>query len=249
MEEGYARPEQFLFRTAFGVVMGLVMYAAFRSRQTEGRLTMFGIPKTDVERLMSHYGISEEEAVGLLTTYPAELLLPERGSGLAPVEIVGFSQSELASGLMVMEDSMDVGEKARITICTEGLPTDEDLATMYLEMMAMGCHLSYPTAQVVEGVPTTEFVLQKGSPVWALIIPLLVPLFTIGLITFGITKIETIAKALVPIILITVGGLIILAAVLARPATKYLERGGKVPLLASTKPKQLEKKALAASCK
>jgi len=60
-------------------------------------------------------------------------------------------------------------------------------------------------------------------------------LFTVGLVAFGITKIETITKALVPIILISIGGLIVLAAVLSKPATKYIERGGKVPYLPSNK--------------
>ena len=243
MEEGYLRPEKLLAGMAIWVPAALVLHAVSRSKQTEGRQTMFGIPKNDVERLMSHYGISEDEACELLATYPADQLLPQRGSGLAPVEIVGFSQEELASGLMMMEGSMDTGEKARITFCTEALPIDEDFATMYLDMVAMGCHVSYPTAEVASGIPTTEFVLEKGSPAWQLIIPLIVPLFIIGLVSFGITRIETITKALVPIILISVGGLIILAAVLSKPATKYLERGGKVPGLPSTK--QTAKKALA----
>jgi len=195
---------------------------------------MFGIPKTDVERLMSHYGISEEEACQLLESYPVDLLIPQRGSGLGPVEIVGYSQDELASALMMMEGSIAEGQKARITLCTEALPADEDLAAIYLDMVGIGCHVSYPSARLVEGIPTTEFVLQKGSPAWPLIIPLIIPLLTIGLIAFGITKIESITKALVPIILISVGGLIILAAVLSKPATKYIERGGKLPYLPET---------------
>lgn len=200
---------------------------------------MFGIPKTDIERLMSHYGISEEEAVVLLSTYPVDLLLPERGAGLSPVEIVGSSRAELASGLMIMEGSLNHGEKAALSFCTEDLPTDDELAAMYLDMVAMGCHVTRGTARVIEGIPTTQFILEKGSPAWPLIIPLLVPLFTIGLIAFGITKIESITRALVPIILIGVGGLIILAAIASRPATKYIERGGKVPYLPSTKKKKL----------
>ena len=200
---------------------------------------MFGIPKTDVERLMSHYGISQEEAEGLLTTYPVDLLLPERCSGLAPVEIVGSSQSELASGLELMEAGINYGESARVTLCTEGLPNAADLAQVYLDVLASGHHISYPTSEVINSIPTTEFVIKKGSPQWQLIVPLLVPVFTIGLVAFGITKIESITKALVPIILISIGGLIVLAAVLSKPATKYIERGGKVPYLPSTSKKAL----------
>lgn len=212
-----------------------------------------GVRLDDAQRVARHYGVTIEEACVLLGAYSAENLLPERGYGLTGggitrfgnVEIVGHTADELASGLVIMEGSMDVGEKAQITLCTKAIPTDEDLAMMYLGMVSKGCHLSYPTAHVTGGIPATEFVLQKGSPAWALIIPILVPLFTVGLVAFGITKIETITKALVPIILISVGGLIILAAVLAKPATKYLEKGGKLPLLPSTE--QLVKKAVAVS--
>jgi len=250
MEEGYIPPEHFLISVATSVLIGLIMNASMKAGQTEGRQTMFGIPKTDVERLMSHYGISEEEAAGLLATYPVDLLIPERGSGLAPGEIVGHSQAELASGLMMMEDSLNVGEKARITLCSESLPTDDDLADMYLDMVNLGCHVSYPTGRFIDGIPTTEFVLEKGSPAWPLLIPLIVPALIIGLISFGILRIESIARALVPILLITISGVIIIAAVLSKPAGKYIERGGKIPLLASTKPhSELESKVKSAWAK
>ncbi len=41
-----------------------------------------GTPKTDVERLMEHYHISEKQARALLDRYPVDVLLPERGTGL-----------------------------------------------------------------------------------------------------------------------------------------------------------------------
>jgi len=239
-EEGYVQPAEFFFSSVVtSFLIGLLMSAAARSGQTEGRQTMFGIPKTDVERLVSHYGISVEEAEELLATYPVDLLLPPRGSGLAPVEMVGSSQDELVSGLMMMEDGMRLGEKARITLCTEAMPTDDDLATAYLNMVAGGCHVSYPTVRVADGIPTTEFILQKGSPVWAAVIPLIVPILTIGLVAWGITKVESLTKALMPLILVTIGGVIALAAIISKPATKYIERGGKVPYLPSTNLKKV----------
>jgi hypothetical protein len=39
-----------------------------------------GVPKTDVERLMAHYNISEKEARALLARYPIDVLLPPRGT-------------------------------------------------------------------------------------------------------------------------------------------------------------------------
>lgn len=38
-----------------------------------------GVPKTDIERIMSHYGVSEAEACANPEKYP----LPARGTGLA----------------------------------------------------------------------------------------------------------------------------------------------------------------------
>ena len=145
---------------------------------------------------------------------------------MEPREIVGRSRDEFAAALDLMESTMDLGQKARITICTKGMPTEEELDYMFLGMVETGCHISRPSAQIIQGIPTTEFVLQKGSPQWQIIIPILVPLFTIGLIAWGIVKIETIAKALIPLMLIGFGGLIILAVVLRKPAEKYIERGG-----------------------
>lgn len=148
---------------------------------------------------------------------------------MEPREIVGYSREDFATALEVMESTIDMGQKARITICTEGMPTEEELDYIFLGMVETGCHVSRPTAGLVEGIPTTEFVLQKGSPQWQVIIPILIPLFTIGLIAWGITRMEAITKALVPLMLIGFGGLIILAIVLRKPAEKYLERGGRLP--------------------
>lgn len=167
---------------------------------------------------------------------------------LVPVELVGFSEDEMPNALDLVESAMLDGERVRITLCTEGLPSREDLDGIFLGMRIQGCHVSRPTARIIGGVATTEFVMQKGSPAFAAIIPVLVPLFIIGLITFGIFRIEAITKALVPLILITIGGLIILAVAISKPAAKYIERGGKVPLLTHNKPLALtdSKKALAA---
>jgi len=207
MDEGYLRPEHFVFSSAIGVLTSLLINVAMtspRPTETEGRYTM-----------VNSLDIGEWSAV--------------------PQEIFGYSQSELATALTLMEDSMGMGQKARITLCTEGMPTEEELDQMFQGMKGTECHLSRPTAGLVEGIPTTEFVLRKGSPQWQIIIPLLVPLFIIGLITFGIFRLEAITKALVPLLLITFGGLIILAVALRKPAEKYLERGGALPRL----PKEL----------
>lgn len=42
-----------------------------------------GVPKTDVERVMSHYGVSRKKALGMLKKKSASKLLPKRGTGLS----------------------------------------------------------------------------------------------------------------------------------------------------------------------
>lgn len=41
-----------------------------------------GIPRSDVERVAEHYGITIEEAEYWLTIHPVDVLLPERGTGI-----------------------------------------------------------------------------------------------------------------------------------------------------------------------
>ena len=166
-------------------------------------------------------------------------------------EIVGYSREDLATALEVMESSIAFGEKARITICTEGMPTEEELDYMFLGMVETGCHVSQPTARLIDGIPTTEFDLQKGSPQWQVIIPVLVPLFIIGLIAFGITKLEAISKALLPLVIVGTVGLVALAIIVRRPTEKYLERAGTLPrfpatISKSTLPEPLQKQVRAA---
>lgn len=148
---------------------------------------------------------------------------------MVPQEIYGYTQGELAEALIMMEDSMKMGQEARITLCTESLPSQEALDAAYTDMLAIGCHLKPPTARMVGGIPTTEFVLRKGSPQWTAILPLIVPILIIGLITFGIFRLESITKALMPILLVAIGGLVIIGMVYRKPATAYIERGGKIP--------------------
>jgi rubrerythrin len=219
-----------------------------------------GIPLTDVERIARHYNVSIEEAFQLLTVYSVEELLPERGYGLAlysPEEIIGYTLGELGPSLNTMEASLPTGGKAKVQLCTTELPLQADLEEFYQNMLSVGLHTTRPTAYIDGGVAVTEFVLTKGSPQWEVIIPLIIPAMIIGLITFGIFKIETITKALVPILLITFGGLIVFAAVMRKPmeaaATKYLERSpstlpkgpsGQAEALAATQPAESELRSL-----
>lgn len=191
------------------------------AREERGR----GSPLDDAQRVARHYNISLEEACQLLTVYTPEQLLPERGYGLAvPTTIVGSSITELYAALNNMEASLPTGGKAQLELCSQGLPTDEELAFTYLNLVAAGFHTSYPTARIVQGIATTRLVLTKGSPQWAALIPLVPTVVIVGLIAFGITQIETISKALLPL-LITVGVTgVLIAAMLREPARRAAER-------------------------
>jgi len=143
---------------------------------------------------------------------------------VAHQEIIGYSAAELPTALDQVESAMEIGEKACLAICTEALPTEDELDDLYLGMLASGLHAYRPTARIIDGIPTTELVLQKGSPSFAVIVPLLVPLFIIGLIAFGIVQIEAIGKALLPLFITGAVGLVGLALIVRKPAEKYLER-------------------------
>ncbi|MBU0847580.1 hypothetical protein KKH23_10380, partial [Patescibacteria group bacterium] len=109
-------------------------------------------------------------------------------------------------------------------------------------MVSIGFHTTRPVSKIVEGLPVVEMTLRKGSPQWAMLIPLIPTLIIGGLIAFGITRIESISKAILPLTLVAIGGVVILAGVLTRrpvmeAARSYVEKGGRLPRLARTIPK------------
>jgi len=142
------------------------------------------------------------------------------------MQIVGYTVDDLRIALDAMEEAIPLGAKVKVDLFTERMPTEVDLAESFLKMAAAGAHVSYPTAVLVDGVPTTSFNMEKGSPAFALAIPLIVPLLTIGLIFFAVTKIETISKALFPILVLGLTGVVILAGIARseRLGTKYIEQ-------------------------
>jgi len=186
-----------------------------------------GIPLDDAQRIARHYGISIEEACDLLRTYSIEELVPERGYGLTTAaQAVGYSLQDLPGALNTMENSLAKGGQAKLELCTENMPADEDLDKLFLSATAAGFHLTYPTAKRIKGVATTELVLTKGSPQWGLLIPLLPTVLIVGLVAFGLVRIEEISKALLPLLITGAVGLVALTLIVRKPAEKYLERAG-----------------------
>ena len=173
------------------------------------------------------FGATTSVLIGLLmmaaTSRPAET---QGRYTMQNNEIIGYSAAELPTALNQVESTMEVGGKASLTICTEDLPTEDELDDLYLGMLANGFHAYRPKTRVIDGIHTTTLVLQKGSPSFAVIVPLLVPLFIVGLIAFGIVQIEAIGKALLPLMITGAVGLVAVALIVRRPAEKYLERAG-----------------------
>ena len=169
--------------------------------------------------------------------------------GKVPVELIGRTKGELASCLTMMENSIDYGQRAKLQLLTDTLPTMGDLEALYAGMLNEGFHTTKPPARLIGGIPATEMVIQKGSPAWIAIIPLLTTAIIGGLIVFGITRLESITKAIMPILLVTIGGVIVIAGVVSRgpvgvAAGEYI---GKQTLKALPRTIPIEpKKALAA---
>lgn len=162
--------------------------------------------------------LNQEDAQG--SSYPLAVLdrvdsSQHNGTGI-PVEMVGHTTTQLASSLVMMESSLKEGQKAKVQLMTTELASQQDLNILYTRMLDRGFHTSQPVARVVEGIPSVEFTLRKGSPIWAALIPLIPTAIIGGLIAFGITRIEALSKALLPLMLVAVGGIVVIVAMLTR---------------------------------
>lgn len=140
-------------------------------------------------------------------------------------ELIGYSVDDLSHALTTMENSIEFGRKAKLQILTNSRPTKFELADFYSNMVAEGFHVSYPVARGAAGLVAVEISIAKGSPAWAALIPLIPTAIIAGLIVFGITRIEAITKALIPLLLITGGVVIVLAGVITRGPV--MEAAGK----------------------
>lgn len=165
--------------------------------------TIFGSP---IQYVPEEDYIRELEGVKTLSLQKAgkRVELEEEGTMYS-----GSNVAELYDALAQMEDSLNIGGKARLLMVSEQLPTQQELDDAFIESRANGLHLSRFTAKIVNGRAVTQVILRKGSPAWqvALIIPAAI---LIGMIIFGILG-ERISKALVPILLIVGGSAVAIA--------------------------------------
>jgi len=147
----------------------------------------------------------------------------ERRSNMAR-ELIGYDLEDMTLALNAMEDSLNTGERARLKLCTNSLPSESEIESIYNNLIANGFHVNYPSAYLDGEIAVTDLVLTKGSPQWAAIIPLIVPILIIGLIAFSIVKIESIASALVKLIAVAGAVAIILAIIIRAPSRRELAR-------------------------
>jgi rubrerythrin len=194
----YVQAGSFVFSTIFGLLSSVTLAAAMNPKETpsvEGRLDMdtFIVPADE---------------------------LPSSG-----VLLQGSTKADMTYALNLMDSVTDPGDKIELSIVSTEIPTETDLANFVINAAHAGIEVSFPTLEMVDGMPTTTCVITKGEPgepnvtsvfpLAALIGILPVALIT-GVIGFGIFKIEDVTKALMPILLITFGGLIILVGLLSR---------------------------------
>jgi hypothetical protein len=213
---------------------------------------------SEVQVIAAHFGVTIDEAKILLRAYRSDELLSGQilttGSyaGASPPvaskSVVGSTAGELSSALGIMEDAIPAGGKLQVQLCTDNMPTDGDLAELYLSMVARGMNPSYPTAVVTDGVPTTTFTLQKTAPAayagghvntgqFGEMIAILPTIFIVGLIAFGITQIGNISSALLPVIITVVVGAVAVAVIVAvtvNKAPKQLVEAGAQRLMPRT---------------
>jgi len=142
-------------------------------------------------------------------------------------ELVGYTVDDMALALNAVEDSLPVGGKALLRICSTSIPTEQELMDMYYDATLHGFHLEYPKSMLVDDFAVTQITLQKGSPQWAMLIPLIPIVLIVGIIAFGIVRIEAISKALLPLIIAGAVGLVAVALIVRKPAERIAERAAE----------------------
>lgn len=113
-----------------------------------------------------------------------------------------------------MEDSLQKGQRVRVHLVTTVKPTYSDMQDFYVSMKEAGYHATMPSAVQVNNYSVTSFELIKGSPLFALLIPLIPVVITGALIAYSINQVSNIANSVLPVFLV-VGGVGIAIAVIA----------------------------------
>lgn len=133
-------------------------------------------------------------------------------------QIVGQGAGNMGEALSYMDYNMQKGESVKVEMVLDTIPTQPDLDLMYKSMVASGAHVTKPKIGIDGGLPVVTFNMRKGSPLLGMIVPI-IPIVIIGaLVTFGIFRIESISKALLPLLLTIVGGAVLVVGLATRPS-------------------------------
>jgi len=127
------------------------------------------------------------------------------------MELKGYSSAELGPALNAMESNLAIGQAAVISLVGTNHLTQEGLTKFRADIEAGGFHLAGKLSQTKQGeVYEVKIPLKKGSPQWALLVPMIPLVILAGLIVFGIMSLGAITKAILPLI-IAIGGFSIVA--------------------------------------
>ena len=144
--------------------------------------------------------------------------------------LIGYTLDEFPAALDAMERSTPAGKWCNIALACDKMPTKEQCDLAWAQVTITGHHMTKPITQFVNGTAYVSFNIQRDVPYvkyqWQIIIPLIVPVLTIGLVGWGITKIKEIGESVLPIIAVAIGGLVIIVAALRKSAEKFVDRGG-----------------------
>jgi hypothetical protein len=144
--------------------------------------------------------------------------------------VSGSSMEELSASLSYMDSVINAGESLQIALITSEIPSQIDLNSWYSNIQATGLISSRPRTNIINGQPVTTVVITKSYPdishtgafPLALLITTLPTVIILGLVAFGMVKLESLTKAVLPLIL-TVGGFAIIGLALMRqPAGEAL---------------------------
>lgn len=105
-------------------------------------------PRTDLERVMNHYDVSEDDAVKMLETTPVEELLPERGTGRS--EFSKKIAQEIKEDSKKYVDSLSLNEIAYIY--SSGWDTIEEMRQDLVRMVKT----DVPTSQFASMLHSSE---------------------------------------------------------------------------------------------
>ncbi len=119
--------------------------------------------------------------------------------------MTGTTISQLEQALDFYESKLSNGESIKLELVSNYMPNQTELDEFYGTLLGSGFHVSKPESHMDSNFAVTSLEMTKGSPIFLAIIPLLSTLIIGGFVVFGITKIDKIKNALMPILLVVAG--------------------------------------------